>query len=137
MLGPSDEFRHAVAESIDGLHSEGDLHELLYRIEATLRDDLPIVGLTEDEGLGELAAIEAWASLASDAVLALYAPGSWNLLRRNGHHVAGWSREAAERLRAIAGALMNQLAAVAALLRAVGFSIGVSFPWGISVSISW
>jgi uncharacterized membrane protein YccC len=137
MRGPTDEFREQIAREIDALESEEDLYEILDRIEGQVREDEPGDVGNEEDALHELGAIEAWASLASDATIALYAPGSLNLLRRKGRDLAGWSNDAVERLRRIAQALRNKLGTVAAVLGALVFSIGVNFPWGITIGISW
>ncbi len=137
MKGPDEGLRNEVAKLIDDLATEEDLYGILERIEGAVRDDAPGGPETEYEASDELAAVDAWAALASDAVQALYAPGSLNLLRRKGHDLAGWSKTAAEKLRRIADALRGALRAVARVLRAIAFTVGVSFPWGISISISF
>jgi hypothetical protein len=82
--------------------------------------------------LEDLAAVESWASLASYAVAHFYAPTSpWP------RDVAGWGKEAVEQLRSIAEKLRTALADAARFLGANSFSIGVGFPWGISVGLSW
>ncbi len=80
----------------------------------------------------ELAAIEAWASLASYVVSSFYGPQS--PLR---HDIAGWSEGAAEKLRKIAAQLKPKLAGVAGFLKAVSFSISVGFPWGVSIGVGF
>jgi hypothetical protein len=137
MRGPQDEFRTEIGRSIDALGTEDDLYRILDKIEARIRRDEPGDVQTEEAAFRELGAIEAWASLASDATIALYAPGSRNLLRRKGHDVAGWSNDAAEKLRRIAHALRDKLGQVALVLKALVFSVGVNFPWGITIGISW
>jgi hypothetical protein len=137
MRAPTNELRQEVALAIDALQTESDLNVILDRIETEVLKEEPGDVQSEADAYDELGAIEAWASLASDAVIALYAPGSLNLLRRKGHDLAGWSQGAVQRLRKIASALRDKLGQVAVVLRGVGFSVGVNFPWGISIGLSW
>jgi hypothetical protein len=141
MRGPDDGFRRMIGDEIDGLETADDpeaaLDSLLARIQDAAASDEPAGLESEEAAYRELGAIEAWASLASDAVQALYESRSPNLLRRRGDKRAGWSTSAAERLRRIAGALRDKLGAVAAHLGGLGFGVGVAFPGGISIFISW
>jgi hypothetical protein len=137
MRGPTDSFREEIAREIDALEDENGLNQILERVEGQVREDEAGEVRSEEEALHELAAAEAWAALASDAAIALYAPGSRNLLRRKGHDLAGWSTSAVERLRKIAAALRDKLGTAAGLLKGIVFSVGVTFPWGIAISISW
>jgi hypothetical protein len=50
---------------------------------------------------------------------------------------AGLKKSVGEKLREIVDALRGVLVAIAKSLRATSWSIGVSFPWGVSVSLSW
>jgi hypothetical protein len=78
-----------------------------------------------------LAAVDAWAGVASYAVVAFYAPASpW---RRE----AGWGEAAVKRLRAIADALADALRIAASVLKALSWTVSVGFPWGVSVGLTW
>ena len=88
--------------------------------------------MSEDDAWNQLAAIESWAGVASNATARFYAPASpWP------HNLAGWSQKAVARLRSIANTLKPALQALLGALRAVGFSIAVAFPWGISIGLSF
>ena len=90
----------------------------------------------------ELAAIDEWAGLASHVVQAFYGPGSdskfddfMQWLGRD--KLAGWSKTAVEKLRKIADALKHKLRIVAKQLGSISYSVGVGFPRGVSIGISW
>jgi hypothetical protein len=146
MQGPNEAFREYIAERIDGLETADDAEEALDNILGEIRgqaaeDQLEALG-DENDAYRELAAIEAWASLASNAVQALYEERSasrfkLNLRRRGKKDEAGWSRRAAERLREIARALEPKLRAVCDALEGVGFGVGVAFPGGVSIFIQY
>jgi hypothetical protein len=130
MQGPDRDFRGGIGAQAGKLDSEEALEGLLDQIDVAVRKDV-------ERGKGkdpweDLAAIESWASLASYAAARFYAPASpW---RRN---FGGWSKRAAARLRSIANALSSVLQPVAKALKAASFSISVSFPWGVSIGLSW
>jgi hypothetical protein len=141
--GPNDAIRSAVYEGASGIDSEDQLDALLetleYQIASSSAEDYQILqGYSdrppdEDEATALLAAVDAWASLASHAVAQFYAPASpWP-----GRGFEGWSKRVVERLRKIASMLRGALEVAVRALNAVGFSIGVSFPWGISISVGW
>jgi hypothetical protein len=88
--------------------------------------------LSQDEAFTLFGAIDQWASVASYAVASVYAPQS--PIPRG---LAGWAAKIGETLRHIASILMKPLEWVAHALNASGWSIGASFPWGISVSLNW
>jgi len=131
---------------IDGLERAPDpeayLEEMLSMILGQVSQDRPAPLRTEDDVYAELAAIETWASLASHAVQALYAPSSpskfaqWKE-RRGEDKLAGWCQGAAEKLRRIADKLREGLRTVAQRLHGFSFSVGVNFPWGVAISIAW
>jgi len=141
MDGPSDKVRSSLIEPILGVADEPD-EEAERRLEATLDeiggllegDLVPSdwAELNEETAMDQLAAIDAWAALISSAVARVYAPASpWH------RGVAGWAKSVAARLRWLTYLLLIPLKAVAAALGANSYSIGVSFPWGISVGLSW
>lgn len=130
MNGPSDEFRTQIAEHVERVDSEAGLEELLAQIESKLEADvtLGVMGPPIDE----LAAIESWASLASYAAARFSAPASpWP------RNLAGWGTRATKRLRSVANKLRASLGQVAQAAGAQSWSIGVSFPWGIQISLTW
>lgn len=148
MEGPDREFRERIANRIDGLEAaddpEDELDNILAQIQELAALDRPgeLAPGDEEAAYQELAAIEAWASLASNAVQALYEARSPSLLDRAKQKLglvkeAGWSKRAPERLRGIARSLEPRLRAVCRVLAGVGFAVGVAFPGGISVSISY
>jgi hypothetical protein len=142
MNGPSDDLRASIFEIMEGTgdasdtRAEGILTEALDRIDLQAAEDLAEGWddlLSEDAALQTLSAVEAWTGLASAAVARLYAPASpWP--RRQ---FAGWAQSIAQRLRALAQRLGTVLRAVAHSLGAVSWSIGLAFPFGISVSLTW
>ena len=139
MDGPDLGFRAALGSR--GLQAreradEAELERVLGDIEEAIRRDLeqsaPTQALSEQDAWNQLAAIESWAGVASSATARFYAPASpWP------HSLAGWSKNAVARLRSIANTLKPALQAILGALRAVGFSIAVSFPWGISIGLSF
>jgi hypothetical protein len=128
MHGPDQGFRMELAQL--PYETEPDVEAALNLVLEGLvsQDDTP----ADDDPFQELAAIEAWTSLASYAVCRFYGPQS--PFRRD---IAGWSEEAVEKLRKLAGQLRPRLARVAALLGAVSFSISIGFPWGVSVGVGF
>jgi hypothetical protein len=130
MEGPDDGFREWIGREATNVDSEEALEGLLGEIEGLVVADVDR-GAGEDAE-GDLAAIESWASLASYAAARFYAPASpWP------RSLGGWSKRAVARLRSIANALSTALKPVAQALGAASFSIGVSFPWGVSIGLSW
>lgn len=130
MQVPQDSVRLEVGEQARATQNEAELDQLLARLE-----DLTLTAAAGDDADQQpderLAAVEAWASLASYVVAVFYAPRSpWR-------DEAGWSEKAIERLRRIAHGLRDQLASVMHALGASGFFISVGFPWGLSVGINW
>lgn len=127
MRGPNDEFREYVWRRAEGIDSEDALSELLDEIEEAMRADVE-----PGDPPDQLAAAESWASVASYPMARLSAPASpWP------RNVAGWGTRAVGRLRRIANTLSAVLQPIAPALGAQSFSIGVSFPWGIQISLSW
>jgi glutathione S-transferase len=127
--GPSGELREKIAAELDEVKEEEGLDAILERIEGEL--DAALSGDPQEDS-AEFAAIDGWAALASYVVARFYAPASpW----RRG--LAGWSEKAVERLRRIAHALLTALERVAKRLGACSWSVGVSFPWGVSIGLTW
>jgi hypothetical protein len=151
MNGPSDEYRAEVWRSLESIPNitqdrervvtrevEEELEGLLDTVYAHLRDDVGSSAVlqrnevSEEDAHAVLAAIDAWASVASSAVAWVYAPQSPSPKR-----MAGWATSVGDRLRQLADVLRHALMVAARALRAVSWSIGVSFPWGVSVGLSW
>lgn len=130
MEGPSQDLRAWVGGRLDEIESEDQLEELLAEIESAAQSDVDAgVG---DDGDEVLAAVDAWAGLASSVVARFYAPASpWP------PNIAGWGRRALARLRRVCGVLLPALQKAANLLGASSWSISVGFPWGISIGLSW
>jgi hypothetical protein len=141
MQGPNAGFREHIAKRIDGLETVGDPERELDTILANIQDvagnDPASPVDSVDAAYRELGAIEAWASLASDAFQAVYESRSPNLLKKMGKKVAGSTEANMERLRRIAGEWRDPLREVARALGGVGFGVGIGFPGGISISISY
>lgn len=142
MNAPSSELREEIAKELDELtaavaardaeeYGEDQLDEILGIIENAVDKALQSDAQDEDEH-AELAAVDAWAGLASYAVARFYAPKSpWPW------HEAGWTKRAPERLRRIASKLRPALERAARALGAASWSVSVGFPWGISIAVSW
>jgi hypothetical protein len=138
MRGPTDEFRSEIQKQAQDISQEQQLIQLLDRIDHELRKDLERPGpVPKGDAVlsyveSQMAAVESWASLASEPMARLSAPQSpWP------RNIAGWGTKAVGRLRRIANTLSAPLRTIVSALGAQSFSIGVSFPWGIQVSLSW
>ncbi|MFE5709630.1 hypothetical protein ACFQ7J_02195 [Streptomyces sp. NPDC056501] len=77
-----------------------------------------------------LVAVEGWAALASYVVARTYAPAS-------PMRFPGWVRGVGIALRRIARLLTVPLNLVARALGCPTYTVGVAFPWGVSVSLDW
>jgi hypothetical protein len=153
--GPDDDLRAAIAHRVDVIterlpsgfldpQAEEALEALLLDVEVFVRNDIEadaVVTAAETGGaeVSEsgaedlLAAVHAWASVASYAAARIYAPSS--PMRRS---LAGWSKKVAGVLQRIAGILLTPLRVAAAALGASSWSITVNFPWtGVGVGLSW
>lgn len=132
MRGPDDRLRGWVAVQMDAVESEEGLEEALGVIDEELANDLSSEPYGGQDPAAVLAAVEAWASVASYAAARFYAPSSpWP------RGLSGWSRRAVGRLRTISNRMVPPLRAACATVQAKGFSVGVAFPWGVSVSLEW
>lgn len=110
---------------------EDGLDRLLDSIDSAIDDYSEM--FVEEDPLYQLAAAEAWISLASHAVAAVYAPASpFKQLGR-----AGWRASVISRLRRIAAKLSTSLIAAGQQIQADSVAVGVQFPWGLSVEIGW
>jgi hypothetical protein len=137
MEGPNDDFRAQVAVWLDDITAETEDQEAEERLEGILgaigdAAAADAADFADQDANDVLAGVSAWASVASYAVGRVYAPSSpWRGL-------AGFATKIAARLQQIAANVYAALAAAAAGLGAISWSIGISFPWaGISVSVTW
>ncbi|MGA2875197.1 MAG: hypothetical protein ABSE82_06620 [Nitrososphaerales archaeon] len=148
--GPPDWYRQQVFKRLRALRNtyrgvrivtpylEVQLEEILSDILIAATEDLESSQIFKSEYLDAdeanrlLSAVDQWASVASYAVSWLYAPQSPSPQR-----MAGWAKNIGSKLREIVGALLHALVHAAKALGASSWSIGVNFPLGISVSLSW
>lgn len=140
------------AETFDGLRADvydravaitedTEVEELLDNIVQLAADDLGSeFGDPEDYTLDNaedlLASVEAWAALASHVTLEAYA-GPVREVGAMHRRLAGWTKGVGATLTKMTGLLARYLAAAKRALGALTYSIGVSFPFGVSVSLSW
>lgn len=139
MQAPNDGLREEVAQILDRVThdvvvgddaGEESLDQVLEMIEAGA--NLALESGLDNDGEAELAAVDAWAGLASYAVARFYAPNSpWPW------HKGGWSQSAPRRLRRVANSLRPPLERAASALGAASWSVSVGFPWGVSISLTW
>ena len=144
MNPPDDALRADVAlrleqpvgvDDLVGADPEDNLHQVLTDIAAAAQQAATgedVAGMTEQDAWEALAGIDSWAALASYAVGKTYAPASpWP------RNVAGWSSKIAARLRELGAVLHERLKPIAKVLGATDVSVSASFPWGLSVGLSW
>ena len=161
MDGPSEQFRSSVTTSLQRIptvkqagqwwnplprsishRDEAILETVLNDIAEAARQDVeasPLLreerrgDLTEEEAWTLLGAVDSWASVASYAVSSVYAPQS--AIPRG---LAGWAKDIGEKLQRVVQMLKSAVATAARRLVGVnGLSIGVSFPWGVTVQLNW
>lgn len=123
-------IRPADVYSVDE-QSEARLHGVLERLAAELSE---VKDQNQEQTPDELlSVVEAWAGLASYATVRTYGPespwpsGGW----------AGWSDSITKRLRDLCHQMEHHLSTAALGVGADGWSIGLAFPWGVTVSLSW
>jgi hypothetical protein len=136
-------IRPRVFERSAAVVDEADLQELLDEIVEHAEHDLAAESggyegedLSEDRAEQLLVSVEAWASLASHAVNEAYA-GPLREVGAMRLRLGGWAKGVAARLTKLARLLSTYLRGAMQSLAAVSFSIGVSFPGGVSVSLGW
>jgi hypothetical protein len=116
---------------------EALLEEIVRRAEDDLASEFgPPEALPADRAEELLVDVETWAALASHVTLEAYAGpvrelGAMHLSR------AGWARGVGAQLTKLARLLTGYLIAARNAIGAVGFSIGVGFPAGVSVALNW
>lgn len=108
--------------------TEGDCLRALAQIE----DKLASGAYTGDEHdpYNLLGNIESWAGLMSFPVIRTYAPES-------PMRFVTWAQNVPATLWRAAQPLRTPLAWVRQTIGAADFAIGVNFPWGVSVSLTW
>jgi hypothetical protein len=86
----------------------------------------------EATGWDLLAAVQAWAGLASAVVAQVYAPASpWP------RSIAGWGKKATAAIQKVTKLLLGPLQVAAKAVGAGSWSISVGFPWGVSIGVGW
>ena len=140
MDGPSESLRQAIVGMLHGideapdLWAEQQLMQAMGVIEEGISSDIERVEpeLSSDSARDVLSAVESWTSVISAAVARVYAPTSpWK------RRIAGWAKEVANKIRWITNLLLAPLKGAAIVLGASSWSIGINFPWGVSVGLSW
>ena len=129
--GPREDFRAYMSDQAAQLETENQFDDLLGQLKDAMANDLE-TGLDSGDGSDLLASVSAWAGLASYIASRFYAPASpWP------RRVGGWGKRAVKRLQSTTGRLVPALRAAVGVLGASGFSISISFPWGIAIAINW
>jgi hypothetical protein len=112
--------------------SEAELARVLDEIAEAAQSGLEQVAETGD-GRDELvAAVQAWASVASYATTRFYFEGPESILRRG-----GFSKRVAASLQRHAKTYSGYLLRALAATGASSFSVAVGFPFGLSVGLTW
>jgi hypothetical protein len=134
-----EDYRADFEQRASSVREEGQLEELLGSIGAFAMDELvPLEKEAHDQRAAEeiLVSVEAWASLASYACTKFYFEGPNEVgtpLRRLG----GWSKGVVSQLTQLAQRFGQILSRAMQALGATSYSVGVSFPFGFSVGLSW
>jgi hypothetical protein len=102
-----DEFRAELYNETEAIVEEGQLVELLYRVQREAAEDLEDQfgkpseleeGLNEEDGAGLLASIEAWASVSSHVTYqAYFGPLRWEVGAMK-KKMMGWARRVESQL---------------------------------------
>ena len=129
--------REHVVARLDATIDETGLEQLLGWILDEAKADLQLPSVaSEEESSRLLAAAHAWPSLVSYATGRFYTEPKAEVgtpFRR----IAGWSKEVAKKLDQLSQMLSPVLRNALGHTQATSFSIGVQFPWGVSVSLEW
>ena len=136
MDGPSEDFRAYLVQQAERVESEDQLEDLLGEIEKSAERDVSGEGdvseYNAEQATDLLAAVQSWSTVISDTMARFSAPSSpW----RQG--LAGWGKSLLRRLQRIVRILLTPLRLAAKTLQASSYSIGLNFPWGVSVSLTW
>ncbi|MEV1004165.1 hypothetical protein [Nonomuraea sp. NPDC050202] len=136
MHGPDLDLRGEVASRAHELGGAGDergFERLLDDIRSSYSEDVTREENQAQDPTELLAAVDAWASLISDACVRFYGPES--PLRQS---LAGWSMKIALKLRELTNLLAHVQANAAKQLGASEYGMAIGFPWpSVSVSIVW
>lgn len=135
------DYRSYVFDRAGAIVEEPQLEQLLDEMVGQAGDDLATNFGPPEEVEGEraeelLAHLEAWAAVASHATLEVYA-GPLREVGALRRRLAGWARGVGARLTRMANLLSSYARAAMQALSAIEFSVGVSFPGGVSVSLTW
>jgi hypothetical protein len=140
MQGPTEELRASIVDELAAAFGEAEvgvadvldedrLEGALGHILEAINDASTATPKPFETPADSLAAIEAWAALASYAVARVYAPASpWPV------GSAAWDERIVKRLRKIANKLKDELEKAARHLKPESFSVSVGYPWGVSIS---
>jgi hypothetical protein len=136
-----EEARHEISDRQLGLANEDELEEILGGIIDKASTDLAeTLGdrteLTEAEGNELLSSIEAWASLTSAVTFAAYA-GPPREVGAARFTLPGWAKGVGNKLTDLSKLLDRYLKVAMRAIRAISFTIALTFPWGVSVGLTW
>lgn len=145
--GPSANDQQEIYFALTEATTEQGVVNTLALIQSRAAEDLGRVAereeISSEEGRDILAAVEAWASVASAVVLEFsLAQGPQNVgaawrVAWPSRIWPGWRKALTGQLQQVADTLRPSLAAVRNALGASSFSISVCFPWVIEVGLSW
>ncbi|HSS34624.1 MAG TPA: hypothetical protein VLL27_15230 [Solirubrobacterales bacterium] len=134
-----EEYRDDFEQRASSVRVEAELEDLLGSIGAAAMDELtPLAEKAEDRSTAEelLISVEAWASLASYACTKFYFEGPNEVgtpLRRLG----GWGKGVVSMLTDLVKRFGQMLSRAMHAIGATSYSVGVSYPFGVSVGLSW
>ena len=140
MQAPSKDFRTVIAREAMRLRespdeaAENGIDEILLLVLRKLTEEIEAQPPEKEQEEAEalLSVCHAWASLASHAAAEVYAPNS-----PFPRQLAGWGSRAINRLNQISSTLRRPLDIAKQRVGAGYYSIGIAFPWGISISFTW
>ena len=135
MEGPDTAFRDRIADRLREIAPSGDeklFEALLSDIEDEIESDVG-GGRPREDTRQVLAAVESWASIASDAVYRFYLTAGTPQAR-----AAGWSPSTVNALQRIAERLRRPLGHAADGLGASAYAINLGpLPAPISIALTW
>jgi len=130
-----DSLRRSFVEKVDAARaasSEKQLAGVLEEIATEADNDLEKVDTTGDAGHELVAAVEAWASVASYATTRFYFEGPESIFKGG-----GFGKSVVSSLQRHAKTYSGHLRRALAATGASSFSITVGFPFGLSVGLTW
>lgn len=134
-----EDYRDDFEQRASSVRVEAELEDLLGSISALAMDELvPLAEEAEVQRAAEelLVSVEEWASLASYACTKFYFEGPNEVgtpLRRLG----GWSKGVVSMLTDLVKQFGQMLSRAKRAIGATSYSVGVSYPFGVSVGLSW